>query len=79
MFAYEINKIIRTRHNVVRGHPFRTSGLPGRGGFLESRTSIVIFEGIQLFNLESRGTSDVLNGWLLKNRKMYHSVSLILI
>ena len=37
-----------------RGHPFRTSGLPGGGGVLENRTSIVISKGILLLNPDWR-------------------------
>ena len=39
----------------VRGHPFRTSGLPGGGGVLKNRTSIVISQGILLLNPDRRG------------------------
>ena len=39
----------------VRGHPSRTSGLPGGGGVSGNRTSIVIFVGILLFNPDTRG------------------------
>ena len=39
----------------IRGHPSRTSGLPGGGGVSENRTSIVIFIGILLLNPDTRG------------------------
>ena len=39
----------------IWGHPFRTSGLPGGGGVLKIRTSIVISQGILLLNPDQRG------------------------